>query len=88
MINDILDLSKIESGTVTLEVGDVSFRSLADNMERTFRQVAEERRLDFIVEVDPSLPARMRTDAKRLQPGAAQPPVERLQVHRKRAASP
>ncbi len=66
LINDILDLSKIESGTVTLEVGDVSFKSLADNMDRTFRQVAEERGLSFIVEVDPKLPARMRTDAKRL----------------------
>src|SRR4051794_29116121 len=66
LINDILDLSKIESGTVTLEVGDVSFKSLADNMERTFRQVAEERSLSFTVEVDPKLPAQMRTDAKRL----------------------
>ncbi|MDQ4137009.1 MAG: response regulator, partial [Pseudomonadota bacterium] len=67
LINDILDLSKIESGTVSLEVGDVGFRELTDNMERTFRQVAEERHLDFSIEIDPALPPKMRSDSKRLQ---------------------
>ncbi|UVF21053.1 HAMP domain-containing protein [Microvirga terrae] len=67
LINDILDLSKIESGTVSLEVSSVAFKDLVDNMERTFRQVAEERRLDFHVEVDPKLPPAIRTDSKRLQ---------------------
>ncbi|MBM6580403.1 response regulator, partial [Microvirga sp. BT689] len=67
LINDILDLSKIESGTVSLEVSSVSFRDLVENMERTFRQVAEERKLDFHVEVDPKLPVAIRTDSKRLQ---------------------
>src|SRR5215213_5247228 len=67
LINDILDLSKIESGTVSLEVSSVSFRDLVENMERTFRQVAEERKLDFHVEVDPKLPIAIRTDSKRLQ---------------------
>ena len=81
LINDILDLSKIESGTVSLEVGDVGFKDLADNMERTFRQVAEERGLDFHIEVDPDLPPAMRTDSEAPAAGAAQPPVERLQVH-------
>ncbi|MDQ4060746.1 MAG: response regulator, partial [Pseudomonadota bacterium] len=67
LINDILDLSKIESGTVSLEIGDVGFRDLVDHLERTFRQVAEERGLDFDVEIDPRLPVRMQTDSKRLQ---------------------
>jgi CheY-like chemotaxis protein/signal transduction histidine kinase len=67
LINDILDLSKIESGTVSLEVSDVGFRDLTENMERTFRQVADERGLDFAIEVDPKLPVKMRTDTKRLQ---------------------
>ncbi|HEX8165786.1 MAG TPA: response regulator, partial [Beijerinckiaceae bacterium] len=67
LINDILDLSKIESGTVSLEVTEVGFRDLTEHMERTFRQVAEERRLNFLVEVDGALPPAMRTDTKRLQ---------------------
>ncbi|MCB8821088.1 HAMP domain-containing protein [Microvirga rosea] len=67
LINDILDLSKIESGTVSLEVSSVGFKDLAHNMERTFRQVAEERSLDFKIEVEPKLPSGIRTDSKRLQ---------------------
>ncbi|WP_201859981.1 HAMP domain-containing protein [Microvirga soli] len=67
LINDILDLSKIESGTVSLEVSNVAFKDLVENMDRTFRQVAEERKLDFRVEVDPKLPLAIRTDSKRLQ---------------------
>ncbi len=67
LINDILDLSKIESGTVSLEVGDVGFRELTDNMERTFRQVAEERGLDFVIDVEANLAPKMRSDSKRLQ---------------------
>jgi HAMP domain-containing protein/signal transduction histidine kinase/CheY-like chemotaxis protein len=67
LINDILDLSKIESGTVSLEVSSVGFKDLVENMDRTFRQVAEERKLEFHVEVDPKLPLAIRTDSKRLQ---------------------
>jgi signal transduction histidine kinase len=67
LINDILDLSKIESGTVSMEVSSVGFRDLVENMERTFRQIADERKLDFHVEIDPNLPVAMRTDSKRLQ---------------------
>jgi HAMP domain-containing protein/signal transduction histidine kinase/DNA-binding response OmpR family regulator len=67
LINDILDLSKIESGTVSLEVSSVAFKDLVENMDRTFRQVAEERKLNFQVEVDPKLPLAIRTDSKRLQ---------------------
>ena len=67
LINDILDLSKIESGTVSLEVGDVGLRELTDNMERTFRQVAEERGLDFVIDVEADLAPKMRSDSKRLQ---------------------
>jgi CheY-like chemotaxis protein/signal transduction histidine kinase/HAMP domain-containing protein len=66
-INDILDLSKIESGTVTVELSDVTFADLHDYVERTFRHVAEEKGLRFEVEVDQSLPPSMQTDAKRLQ---------------------
>ncbi|HEU4962125.1 MAG TPA: HAMP domain-containing protein [Sphingomonas sp.] len=67
LINDILDLSKIESGTVSLELGDVPLASLKQHLERTFRQLASEKNLHFEVNFEPDLPASIRTDEKRLQ---------------------
>jgi HAMP domain-containing protein/signal transduction histidine kinase/DNA-binding response OmpR family regulator len=67
LINDILDLSKIESGTVIVDVGDITFRDLHDYVDRTFRHVAESKKLDFAVELDAELPRDVHTDAKRLQ---------------------
>ncbi len=67
LINDILDLSKIESGTVTLDIVETSFSSLRDHMDRTFSQIAQDKKLDFTVELDPALPRSMYTDDKRLQ---------------------
>ena len=67
LINDILDLSKIESGTVIVDVGEISFRDLHDYVDRTFRHVAENKRLEFEVEIAPNVPRSMHTDAKRLQ---------------------
>jgi len=67
LINDILDLSKIESGTVTIEVGELPMVSLKQHMERTFRQLAADKGLEFNVNFDPDLPPAIRTDEKRLQ---------------------
>jgi CheY-like chemotaxis protein len=67
LINDILDLSKIESGTVTVEVSDVAFRDLEDFVDRTFRHVAEAKGLQFTLKLDDGLPPSIHTDAKRLQ---------------------
>ena len=66
LINDILDLSKIESGTVIVDVAEVSMRDLHDYVERTFRHVADAKKLDFDVE-RPSNVRAIQTDAKRLQ---------------------
>jgi signal transduction histidine kinase/DNA-binding response OmpR family regulator/HAMP domain-containing protein len=66
LINDILDLSKIESGTVTLDIGEMALESLRDQMHRTFAQIAQDKKLDFSIDIDPDLPPSMYTDDKRL----------------------
>src|SRR5207302_3034064 len=67
LINDILDLAKIESGTVTLDIELEPFSELPDYVERTFRQVANNKGLEFDVSIAPELPAGIQTDVKRLQ---------------------
>src|SRR5581483_495922 len=67
LINDILDLSKIESGTVTLEMSSMPLTSLRDYVERTFRHMAEAKHLDFGIELAPDLPPAVVTDTMRLQ---------------------
>ena len=67
LISDILDLSKIESGTVSVEAEEVFFASLLDMVARPFRHEAESRRLSFEVQSDPHLNRSLVTDSKRLQ---------------------
>jgi CheY-like chemotaxis protein/HAMP domain-containing protein len=67
LISDILDLSKIESGTVSVEAEEVFFASLLDMIGRPFRHEAENRRLDFELLTDPRLNRSLITDSKRLQ---------------------
>jgi HAMP domain-containing protein/CheY-like chemotaxis protein/signal transduction histidine kinase len=66
LINDILDLSKIESGTVTVEPEAITFKSLRDSVERTFHHLAESGNLAFHVEIDNTLPPSFTSDVKRL----------------------
>ncbi|MBV9073995.1 MAG: response regulator, partial [Acidobacteria bacterium] len=67
LISDILDLSKIESGTVSVEAEEVFFASLLDMLGRPFRHEAENRKLSFEIHSDPHLPRSLMTDSKRLQ---------------------
>jgi HAMP domain-containing protein/signal transduction histidine kinase/DNA-binding response OmpR family regulator len=67
LINDILDLSKIESGTVVVDVGELRFADLHAFVERTFNHVAESKNLPFAIDLHPDLPRAIQTDAKRLQ---------------------
>jgi len=67
LISDILDLSKIESGTVTVDADEIFFSNLLDMVARPFRHEAETRQLSFDVHLDPNLGRSITTDSKRLQ---------------------
>jgi HAMP domain-containing protein/signal transduction histidine kinase/DNA-binding response OmpR family regulator len=66
LISDILDLSKIESGTVTVESEELPFSTLRDTVERNFRHIAEARKLAFSANFDSDLGRVISTDPKRL----------------------
>ncbi|TGK19318.1 response regulator [Leptospira fluminis] len=67
LINDILDLSKIESGKMSVDLDTVSFAELADYLERSFSETAKNRGLEFQVDLNSELPAGMITDLHKLQ---------------------
>ena len=67
LISDILDLSKIESGTVTVDAEEIFFTNLLDMVARPFRHEAENRRVTFEVQMDTHLSRSLVTDSKRLQ---------------------
>jgi HAMP domain-containing protein/signal transduction histidine kinase/DNA-binding response OmpR family regulator len=67
LISDILDLSKIESGTVSVEPEELFFGSLLEAVSRPFRHEAENRKLFFEVKGDPHLGRSLVTDPRRLQ---------------------
>jgi HAMP domain-containing protein/signal transduction histidine kinase/DNA-binding response OmpR family regulator len=67
LINEILDLSKIESGAMAVELGEVTFADLRADIKRMFSQVAEDKGLNLVIELQPGLPDRVQTDVKRLR---------------------
>ena len=67
LISDILDLSKIESGTVTVDAEEIYFSNLLDMVARPFRHEADNRQLSFEVHLDSNLGRSLVTDSKRLQ---------------------
>ena len=88
LISDILDLSKIESGKMDVEIGGVRFTELQDYCSKTFRHVAEGKGLDFGIELGGSIV--QRDHAHRCQAsaaGAQESALERAQVHRTRLRS-
>ncbi len=67
LINDILDLSKIESGTVQVDVSELRLDDLQRSVDRSFRHVAENKHVDFGINLLQPLPKTIVTDVKRLQ---------------------
>lgn len=67
LIDDIVDLARIESGNVALHIEAGSFSDLRDHLLRAFRSVAQGKNLKFEIELDSALPAAIQTDIKRLQ---------------------
>ncbi|WP_434386077.1 HAMP domain-containing protein [Melittangium boletus] len=67
LINEILDLAKVEAGKMQVEPQDVALMELVDFARRTFSAVAEQKHLALVTEVSPEVPATLFTDPKRLQ---------------------
>ncbi|MFL5741077.1 MAG: HAMP domain-containing protein [Flavisolibacter sp.] len=66
LINDILDLSKIESGYISTDFINVRFHEITSFVETTFKHVSENKNLRFNIEMDPALPDTLETDVQRL----------------------
>ncbi len=66
LINDILDLTKIEAGRMELDLAPLALSEVYEDAERAFRHVAEQKGLTFKVEIDSSLPAKIVSDEQRL----------------------
>lgn len=66
LINDILDLSKIESGVIAADVMPVSFKEITAFAESTFKPISEAKNLKFEIETEEGLPEMMETDMQRL----------------------
>jgi CheY-like chemotaxis protein/signal transduction histidine kinase/CHASE3 domain sensor protein len=66
LINDILDLSKIEAGKVDVQPESLIIASVVETLSRGFEPLAQERRLSFTYTVEPGAPERLETDPQRL----------------------
>jgi CheY-like chemotaxis protein/CHASE3 domain sensor protein len=67
LINDILDLSKIEAGHVEIRPEEMSLERLAGNLRQLFEPVARDKGLEFFVDIAPECPASIETDHQRLE---------------------
>jgi signal transduction histidine kinase/CheY-like chemotaxis protein/HAMP domain-containing protein len=67
LINEILDLSKVEAGKMPIAPGETSLEDVRDYLEQTFRHVAEQKGLGFSIEMGPGLPSSVYTDVTRLE---------------------
>jgi CheY-like chemotaxis protein len=66
LINDILDLSKVEAGRMDVVPAEVHLRDVCETVDGRFRPMADEKGLSFTVELDPSAPEAIVSDEQRL----------------------
>ncbi|MFG6497057.1 ATP-binding protein [Fictibacillus sp. UD] len=67
LINDILDLSKVEAGKLEIMLSEVNLSELPSNLERNFTHIADQKGLNFTINVAPDVPTILQTDEKRFQ---------------------
>lgn len=67
LINDILDLSKIEAGKVEMNIEPVSVKGINSDLEQLFHVVADEKQINFVTEIDTNVPVNIQTDGQRLE---------------------
>ena len=67
LINDILDISKVEAGKLELVPEDVPVRRVVEGLVRTFEPLARQKALEFKISVDPGVPASLHTDRQRME---------------------
>ena len=67
LINDILDLSKIESGKMDLQIEEIPVAAIANDMESLFNEVARNKKITYSVNLEKSLPASITTDKIRVE---------------------
>src|SRR5262249_50565303 len=67
LINQVLDLAKIEAGKQEVRIGPVALASLAEQLRRTFEPLAEHKGLEFRAQIEPGLPESISTDAQRVE---------------------
>jgi HAMP domain-containing protein/CheY-like chemotaxis protein/signal transduction histidine kinase len=67
LINDVLDLSKVEAGKMDLNAGDILLADVSNYVDRSFRPLAEQKGLELRIDIDPELPPSIYTDGQRLQ---------------------
>lgn len=67
LINEILDLSKVEAGKMNLNISDVNIKDIVNSMSRNFKKLTEDKGIGFETEVDSQLPKTFKTDQQRLE---------------------
>ena len=67
LINEVLDLSKVEAGKIEIYAQDVPVQEILKYLDQTFRPVAQQKGLDLKLDVEPDVPVTIRTDGQRLQ---------------------
>lgn len=67
LINDILDLSKVEAGKIDIVVDDVFISDFVRQLENTFKPISSEKKLSFKIDIGKDVPQKIITDSQRLE---------------------